>query len=353
MEKNRNVIIFVLIAIIVEIAVLKFGVIESIKQKYYNILLKQVEQISISDESLQGNTESNINNYGLAAETNDFIFYKKSIARLYRADKDFNNETGLIENAGGKGIGRINVADDWVFFIQGEEVKRMKVDGSDTEIIFRGGYALDLHVIGNWIYFINLGRDIQICRMDVNGRNLQNLSKKVIDDIPDMAIYNNKLYYSYEHEETPCLRMMNLDGSEKQVLANIKTRDMVVEDEYIYYIDAGEWSLNRFRIKDKDIEKLSEKKIGKFNKDGKWLFYTIRLPKEPGWQYKGLYRIDDDGSNALVLDGDAYLDQGYIAVTKDWVLYDSINSIKPPVLKRIMKDGTNATVMEVIREADE
>ncbi|MEA4847030.1 MAG: DUF5050 domain-containing protein, partial [Clostridiaceae bacterium] len=219
MKKNRNAIIFILIAIIVEVAVLKFGVVESIKQKYYNLLLKQVEQISISDESIQGNMEGNINNYGLAVETNDSIFYIKSISRLYRADKDFNKETGLIEKSGGKGIGRINVVDDWIFFSQDKEVKRMKIDGSDTEIIFRGSYALDLHVIGNWVYFINLGRDIKICRMDVNGRNLQDLSEKIIEDIPDMAIYNNKLYYSYENGETHSLKMMNLDGSEKQVLA--------------------------------------------------------------------------------------------------------------------------------------
>lgn len=99
--------------------------------------------------------------------------------QLYKADKCFDNETGLIENEGGNGIGHINVADDWIFYSQGKEVKRM-----------------------------------------------------------------------------------NFDGSEKQVLANIKTRDMVVEDEYIYYIDAEDWSLRRFRIKDKVIEKLSNESMG-------------------------------------------------------------------------------------------
>lgn len=96
--------------------------------------------------------------------------------------------------------------------------------------------------------------DSKICRIDVNGQNKQVLSDKRIND---MAIYNGKIYYNYEYEDDGYLEVMNIDGTGKQFLTNIKTRNMIVDEEYVYYIDDAEEILYRVSLKDKLKEKLS------------------------------------------------------------------------------------------------
>jgi len=136
-----------------------------IGQKYEKNRLDQIEQIAIEDPSLDGNTQSNINNYGLVAETNDSLFYIKDHA-VCRADKDFGNQVVLFDQDSGEGKDTINVVSDWVFFRQGKEIKRMKNDGSYVDRI-SSGYSLQMHVVGNWIYFINLSDASKIYKMDI------------------------------------------------------------------------------------------------------------------------------------------------------------------------------------------
>lgn len=91
------------------------------------VLTNQLDQSKLitldeDDLYLDGNTESNINNYGLVAETNDSIFYldmeKNS---LCRTDKDLNHQIVIFDQDAEKGKDTINVVGDWVFFRQGEE----------------------------------------------------------------------------------------------------------------------------------------------------------------------------------------------------------------------------------------
>lgn len=193
-----------------------------------------------------------------------------------------------------------------------------------------------MHVVGNWIYFISIEDDGKVCRIDVNGQNKQLLSVK---DIEDMAVYNGKIYYSYKNKEDGFLEVMNTDGTNKQFLSNIRTRNMIVDEEYIYYLDDAEEILYRMNLNDNSRERLSDKQILKFIKDDKYIFYTLKNGDNLDWRFKGLYRMNTDGSNVVALDSEIYLDEVGMAATKDFVFYVSTNGKDQPGLKIINKDG--------------
>lgn len=342
MKLNKNKCKYILISLILLLGIitLNSGIIRKIDQKYEKYQLNQIENIVIENIALDGNNESNINNYGLVAETKDLIFYTQE-TYLYRTDKDFRNQVVLINQGDGKGKDTINVVDDWIFFRQGKEIKRMKNDGSKIDRIFKG-YSLHMHVVGNWIYLINLNDNSKIYKMDVNGQNRDILCDK---EVNDMAIYDNKIYYSYKYNKESYLEVMNTDGTGKQLLANIKTRNMVVDKGYIYYLNDVDEKLYRIELENNSIEELSDNKILKFCKDDNWIFFTLKAPKDSAWRFKGLYRMDIDGSNVLALDSENYLDEVGIGITEEWVFYVSTNGTNHPILKRIKKDGTNVIDM--------
>lgn len=338
-RNNREYIIIILIFILAMLF-LESGIIGKVERKIEQFQLKDVENITIEDNSIHGNSESNINNYGLVAETEEFVFYLDKTS-IYRSDKDFNNEMLLIKEPQNKGKDSLNIVGEWVFFRQGKEIKRVKDNGENLDTIFKG-YSLHMRVIGDTIYFINVSDHGKIYKMDVNGKNREVLMDK---DVNDMAIYDDKIYYSYEYNEKHYLEKMNLDGSEKEFIRNIKTRSMVVDKGYIYYIGDVDEKLYRLELHGNSIELLSDKQILKFALDDNWIFYTLKSEEESRSRFKGLYRMDTDGENILSLDSEAYLREVGIGITDDWVFYVSSNGTESPVLKRIRKDGTENVIM--------
>ena len=67
--------------------------------------------------------------------------------------------------------------DDWIFYSSGKTLSRMRIDGANNETIYKMGYLLDIHVLGNCIYFINPSDKFTVYRMDVNGQNVESLSQ--------------------------------------------------------------------------------------------------------------------------------------------------------------------------------
>ncbi|GEM_PF-471700 len=293
-----------------------------------------VEQISIKNELAEGNTEGNINNYGLVTETDEYIYYVNEF-KIYKSDRDLKNKTPLVEQPENLGKDTLNVVEGWIFYRQGNEIKRARTDGTNVETIFKG-YSLHMKVVGNWIYFVSLKDDGKICRIDVNGENKSFLCNESVYDI---AVYDGKIYYSYEGRDGAHLEVINTDSTGLQSLADIKTRSMIADGDYIYYIDDIDEILCRMNLKDKTVEKLSRKQVLKFIKDGGQIFYTLKDDTNNSVsRYKGLYSMNVDGSNLLDIDSECYLSETAIGVTESFVFYNSINSNGQPDLKIINKN---------------
>lgn len=333
MKKNKN--LFISIILVFLPLIIKYtGMDTHIVQIYNEYQLTRVEQITIDQENLFGNTESNINNYGIVAENHEDIYYIEDL-HLYRMDKDLTNEEVILDQPTNWGKDTLNVVDDWIFYRQGNKINRIKIGSSKIETIFRG-YPIQMQVIGNDIFFINLSDDEQLYKMDVNGQNRQVLHAYKTHDI---AIYKNKIYYSYQEDKQDFLGVMNTDGTGKQLLTNLITRYMVADEDYIYYIDHEE-GISRLELNTNRIEKLSKDRVGKFLKDDQFIFYTLsEFDEDSPWRYKGLYRMDFDGSNVLIIDDQHYLDDPGIGITEDWIFYVAMDEKNPPELKILSKNG--------------
>ena len=225
-----------------------------------------------------------------------------------------------------------------MFFQQSKEIVRMRIDGSDKDRLFKG-YAGDMHVVGNWIYFINYSDGWKIYSMDINGQNKEALCDEFVRD---MAVCKGKIYYSYkgEDEKQGHIKVMNIDGSEKSHIANVNAKDMVVEDGYIYYIDYEKKNLCKMDVESGAVEKLSDESVVGFSKGGEWIFYTLVPPEDSSGESKGLYRMDIDGGNIVVLDFESDLEDSDIGTTKEWIFYRASKDREYPRLRRIRKDGT-------------
>lgn len=169
-SKITSTVFFILILIILSLPILlETGVIADLRINYHNYQARNVDRIEIQDTNALGNTENNTNNYGYGAEYNDYIFYVEDHLNLVRTTKDFQDKTYLIEKSSGTGISRLNIVDDWIFYSSGKTLSRMRIDGANNETIYKMGYLIDIHVLGDCIYFINPSDKFTVYRMDVNG----------------------------------------------------------------------------------------------------------------------------------------------------------------------------------------
>lgn len=293
----------------------------SIKINNYQLHIDVSEKISIKDENLSGNSVGNVKNYGIVTETDDYIYFANDY-KIYKTDKELKNEVVLTDIPVSSGKDTLNVVEDWIFYRTAEKINRVKTDGTGYEILFRG-YSLHPQILGNWIYFISVSDGSKICKIDVNGQSKQFLTDKYVED---MAIYNEKIYYSYKDKEDEFLEVMNIDGTNNQFLSNIITNNMIVDEKYIYYLDEEE-ILYQMNLEDKTKKTLSNEQISKFIKDENYIYYTLKVPGDPDWcfRFKGLYRMDIDGSNVVAIDDEIYLDEMGMGVTKDYIFYISVN----------------------------
>ena len=343
---NRKMTYFILFFILV-ISILgrKSNIFEDLHDKFEDFRLSRIEQIEVKDTSLKGNSQSNINNHGVVAETKDFFFYVEKNT-IYKNTKTFEDQIALIKRPTSEGKDTLNVIEDWVFFRQGKEIKRMKIDGSSVTTIFNG-YSFDMRIFGNNIYFIRFSDD-KLYRMDLNGRN-----REVVVDkkVRNMTIYNDMIYYCYESPESEkveekefYLNKIKLDGSEDKLLLKAEVRDIVVDEKYLYYTDE-DFRLFRLDLSDNSIEQVSDENIVKFVKDDKWIFYTLKDPDDEH-RSKGLYRMDLDGENIIEVDKDSYIYEVGLGITEDWIFYLSSDDYNDSVLKRKSKDGKDSFILQ-------
>lgn len=332
----------IFILIILFIVLMKSEVIDEItlKRLYHDYKIRNIEKISFEENLIPGNTEDNINNYGGVVTNKEDIFYVKDSFYIYKADKNFNNETNLVKESSGQELWYLNLIEDWIFYRDGKEIKRIKVDGSESDTIFNLGYTLDLHVLDNWVYFVYFNDDCKVYKMTVNGEDLQ----KVIDTfVYDIAIYDNKLYYSYSLKEEGYLKYIDLSSGEEKLIANLHVEDMILENNMIYYIDYNDNKLYQYDLLNKQLKQLTEEEITKFLKSEEHIYFMGKGEGgfHPG---KGLYKINLNDNSRETIHDNWFMEK--INAVGDWVLYKSAsNKQQPPALKRIHK-GEN-TVIEM------
>ena len=300
-----------------------------IKKSRHNIYIKNVKIIEINSDEVFGNTIENTNNYGFGVENDEYVFYVKDHLNLIRANKDFRHKDYLIQKPSGTGISRLNIAGDWIFYTSGETLNRIRIDGTENEIIYKIGYLLDIHVKDNWIYFINFSDDSNVYRMNINGRNLERFLKVKASDI---ALYDDRMIFSHEEDGNGYVESINFDGSERKVELEVLVRDLTKWGEYYYYIGDDDRLYMNLINENMAPQILVDDIVSSYIITDAGIFYSLHSD-DVGYPGKGVYKIELDGTgNALIVDTDMV--EGFTKVG-EWLLFHSSDNKLSPGLKRL------------------
>lgn len=298
--------------------------------KIHNYRMRNSQTITINDKSVNGNIVGNTNNYGYAAESDEYIYYIEGL-NIIRADKTFQNKDVLISKSQGSGFMRLNIIEDFVFYTSGKSLNRMSFDGKDNKSIYSLSYLLDINTIGEWLFFINFLDNDNIYRIDVNGQNLQ----RFIDiEATDIATYDDKLIYSYKDEDTVYVESVDFDGNNREVEFETygEVRDLSKVNGDYYYIDK-----DSMLVKDKggnfeSVQILINQEISSYIIIDDQIYYSLRK-SDKGHTGEGLYRMELDGSGINLI-SDTSMVSGFSHVG-NYLLYESSDDKQFPSLKRM------------------
>jgi hypothetical protein len=326
---------FVLGIVIVSIPVVfESGMYWDMKIRYHNFTMRNVESIGLGYDSEVGNTVDNTNNYGYGVETEDYFIYVENHLNLIRTDKNFQKKEYLIQRSEGSGISRLNVAGDWVFYSSGESYNRIGLDGSEDKTIYKQGYVMEPHLMGDWIYFINFHDNQNVYRMDLNG---QNLERFIQEGVSDLAVYDNRLFYSYMEGERGRVESVNVDGGDRRLefQTDSSVRNLSRWETDWYYMNQ-DYRLIRTEGNDPDIYQVPiDEDVSTYIITEVGIFYSLQ-GEDVGYPGDGLFRMDHLGLDKT-LEADTQRVEG-LAYLGDWLIYHSSEDRMPPGIRMIHLD---------------
>lgn len=286
------------------------------KVSQHNRQAQAREKLEIGDNQAVGNSEANSNNYGNVAEYGDWIFLVEDHLNLVRKTKDLQETTYLIKAYSGTGINQLNIVDGWIFYSQGEKLNRMRTDGTRQETIYELGYQTDIHVIGDTIYFISFERNSALYRMDVNGQNLERLVNK---PVRDLAIYDGRIFYSYEEDGSGFLESVDLEGKDSRIELAMATDCLIRWGGHFYFLDTADSRLYRAEVGgDRQPELLVNSPVSSFVVTGQGIYYSLHS-RDGGYPGQGLYKVSADGTANALLAKVQWVEG--LGVTEDWLFF--------------------------------
>jgi hypothetical protein len=249
---------------------------------------------------------------------------------LVRTTKDFQDKTYLIQKSSGSGINRLNIVEGWIFYNTGKTLSRMRTDGTGQEVIYGLGYLTDIHVLGNWIYFISHSDNRAVYKMDVNGENLE----KIIDrEVSDLSIYDNRLFYSYGEGTEGFLESSNLEGQDRTTEMGIQVNDLVRWEGFDYFVGHEDYRLYRVSIGGMETPQvLVDDRVSTYFVTEYGLYYTLHSP-DAGYPGEGLYRMELDGTGNRKIADARHV--GSLSHVEEWILFESWNDTNNQMVERL------------------
>ena len=101
-----------------------------------------------------GNSLGNIVNSGIAAQKEDWIYYRSSDDnKIYKIRTDYSGHEKINDDNSWD----INVVGDWIYYQNpddGEKIYKIRIDGSGNKKI-NDDLSWDINIAGDWIYYRN------------------------------------------------------------------------------------------------------------------------------------------------------------------------------------------------------
>lgn len=307
-----------------------------------------------SSKDSAGNTSGNLANRGSVVENNDYIFHalygSKGIYKLSKKENSIFKSESLVSDVY---VYDLNIVDDYIYYVVNnsyydtsyddngvQEIRRTKLDGSDTKTIEKistdDDNNLYLNVTKDYIYYSN---NKAIYKMSIDGGKSQKVYD--IDASRGMYVSDGWIYYAGEDSDIN-LGRVKTDGSDNTKLfhGTINKGSMIVEDEYVYfypYYYDGKYSVH-CKVKKDGSDDVLTTSVEPTNIYKGWAYYSNGYTN-------GYSKSKLDGSDTKTLIDKIKWDNGYgtenIFVTEDWIyVYMPVDTDSWAVYQ-VKQDGSN------------
>lgn len=267
-----------------------------------------------------GNENYNISNGGQVDEENDWIYYGLGHG-LYKCKEDGTCKEKLFEVEGG--VYSINVIKNWVYF-RSNGIHRIKTDGTSYEQIASEDVRGGVHFIDGKIYN---GSEY---RMNIDGSKKERIYDSNAACGYTLNIVDGWIYF-YDKDlenKNSFIFKMRLDGSEYQSIYEGRTDYMVVDGDWIYFVDYKEYK-NIYKLKTDGSEKYliteTPNKVGSIIVRDDWIYYIS----------DGINKIKTDGTEETHICDNVY-PKNDIQLHGDWLYFE-----EKDILYRVKTDGSD------------
>ena len=217
-------------------------------------------------EQLSAETECGYLNVG-----NGWVYFTNKDGYLLRVSTDGATQEVIWEQT----CGSVNLVDDWLYFIDhsyNSQLYKMRTDGEGRQALYdiRSLSVGGAIVYDNWIYYLE-GYDLYRHKLD--GPDLE----KVTEDLVFSAatITDDWIYY-INMNDNGYLYKIRPDGTGRECVYQASSIYLNVAGEWIYFSNLSDNRyLYRVRTDGTGSEKLNEEAISGTNIAGDWVYYIV------------------------------------------------------------------------------
>lgn len=299
----------------------------------------------------------NVRNFGYSATDGKYIYYLAPNADateeiIYKANKDGSNIVELYNVGGEENILSFNIYNNYLYYVSTKDnpenpeddyynvIYRLKTDGkSEPEVLNENEFnnqCYEIYVINGRIYYI--GEDSNIYKMNLDGSN-----RTLVADNETGYLGINEKYIVYNviiNEETlDCeTHVMNIDGTNDQALIEGRRLYSVsLKDDYVYFTNSDK-KIYRTKIGSGIDELVCDVQAYNLNLSGDYLYYFTYIDAVGSDFRVGLYRVKAEANQTepeLIKELDSY--SQFLNVLGDYVMYVDTDDIASYI--RLVKIG--------------
>lgn len=276
-------------------------------------------------------------NFILAGDWIYFANIADDDTRIYKIKTDGSQKTRISKNR----ANFLNLYGDFLYYINetcGEygELFRIKLDGSQESKLSMEECGKITPTDEGWIYYISKGfadepgsfdRQKRLCRIKADGSKTEILA----DEIEHFTVAGEWVYCSTNKS----FYKIRTDGSDKVSLGEFSAEEIIVENEWIYYINCSDQCcLYRMKLDGSKNTKINNGYIDYCVIIGDYLYCS-----DSGQIYK--MRKNGDEKKTILTEQDNFINNIY--VIDEWIYYYQTLNEYEKILYKVRTDGTEVT----------
>jgi len=304
----------------------------------------QIKQITIPRDAIIIRSESNLNNQGVALETQDAYYLVNDMLLLEKMDKSFKKDLSFQVTSERWSIGGLQIVGDWLFYTS-DGIHRINLDGTRGDKLYDGG-VMDMYVTPEWIYFVDYKHHNYLYRMTINGDDLRCIRDSCFRDL---LFDGNKFYATMSkksNDDDEKIVSFAIEENEIRILDDAYGHNLIKEDNYLYYRKSKDWYLWRTNLETLESEVVIPNRMTYFALDKDYIFYSVRDEDGAYHDDSALFRLDRETNDIIVIDDKTRRSTGVISLLGDQVLIESDYKEHPFAWIRMSKEGDVRIFME-------